>query len=73
MKSLVKAVKAFAESLNDSSKQYFAGYLVTDNYGTNILCWTMKGAQSWLPYCSDRAIIRETYDYAPLVKRNQEC
>jgi hypothetical protein len=54
------------------AKDYFAKYKVIDNYGTSILCWTMKGAYSWLPYCSERAMIVETYDYTPLVKRIHE-
>lgn len=71
MKALIKAAKAAFESLNDSAKQYFAPYIVLDNYGTVQLCWTMKHAEAWLPFCSDTAYIRETYDYSVLVKRVQ--
>lgn len=71
MKTLLKSVKAALAILNDSAKDRFAKYEVTDNYGTYQLCWTMRGAESWLPFCSDAAYIRETYDYGILVKRVQ--
>lgn len=56
---------------HDIAKDYFAPYAVTCNYGTNKLCWTMAGAESWLSSCGDKAYILETYDYKILVSRTQ--
>jgi hypothetical protein len=71
MKTLIKSVKAAFDILNNEAKQYFAPFVVVDNFGTNQLCWSMKSALAWLPYCSDRAYILETYNHAPVVKRIQ--
>lgn len=32
-------------------------YLVVDNLGTRKVCWTMKKAIAWLPFCGKRAFI----------------
>lgn len=58
-------------AVNNLLKEYFAPYIVIDCYGTDVLCWSMKEAQAWIPYCSKSAYIMETYDYAVLVSRLQ--
>jgi hypothetical protein len=62
-----KAVKA----INETAKEYFAQYVVVDNFGTRVLCWTEKGAFSWLSACGDKAMILDTMDYKMLFARVQ--
>lgn len=67
----MKTLRKIFRKLDAIARDYFAPYGVADNAGTRKLCWTMEEAQSWLPYCSENAVIVETYDYTPLVKRTQ--
>lgn len=32
-------------------------YLVIDNMGTRVKCWTLNGALAWLSYCGKHAYI----------------
>lgn len=74
-KQLVKAIKSDVIKLSSKAnavlKNYFAPYIIVDNHGTNVLCWTMKEAQAWFPYCSKSAYIMETYDYTVIIRRIQ--
>jgi hypothetical protein len=64
-------VGALLTIAHDIAKDYFAGYNLVCNYGTNKLFWTMKGAESWLHACGDRAYILETYDFQIIASRIQ--
>lgn len=61
MKNAIKAVKkvfrAKVRKLDEKCRKAFAKYAVLDNFGTLKLCYTEKGAFSWLPYCGDYAAI----------------
>jgi hypothetical protein len=71
MKKVIKLIKQAAKKVNDTAKDYFAPVVIIDNFGTRKLCWTLKQAEAWLPYCGDKAYILETCDYEILVKRIQ--
>jgi len=60
---MVKMLKQLVKKLDEVARDYFAPFVVMDNCGTYILCWSMKEAKSWLPYCGDVAQIKDTYDY----------
>jgi hypothetical protein len=66
-----KQLCKLCNAINAILKDYFAGYLILDCYGTNKLCWTMKEAESWLAYCGKNVKIVETYDYRIIVQRIQ--
>lgn len=63
MKTILKAIDALL-------RDYFAPYVIMDNYGTYKLCWSMKEAETWMPYCGNECFIMETYDYCTLVARS---
>lgn len=72
----VRAIKARSVSqlvtvANELAKDYFAPYACIDSHGTNILCWTLAGAQAWIPYMADHAKIVDSYDYQTIVARVQ--
>ena len=36
-------------------------YLITDDYGTRVRCWTRADALDWLRYCSPRTEVRNIW------------
>lgn len=62
-----KAVKA----VDSIARDYFAQYVIMDDFGTRRLCWSLAEAYEWLPACGNRAFICETYDYTILAARIQ--
>lgn len=69
MKAIKRIIRKASKAINAVAKDYFAGYIIVDSYGTKILCWTYAGAHAWLAYCSGNAAILETYDGAILAQR----
>lgn len=64
-------MKKILRTIDSIARDYFAGYIVCDEMGTHILCWTMDEAFSWLSFCGKNAKIVESYDYKVLVSRTQ--
>ena len=66
-----RSFKLLGKVCNDIAKRQFARFLVVDCYGTFQLCWSLKGAYAWLPFCSDFARIVDTSDFSVICERSQ--
>lgn len=65
-----KSLRLLAKVGNDFLKHHYARFLVVDNHGTVIFCWTEKQALSWFPFCAPGlARVVDTRDFSVVAER----
>jgi hypothetical protein len=47
-------------------------YLVTDDYGTRVRCWTRATALDWLRYCSPHAQVHNIWGKLVATRTQEE-
>jgi hypothetical protein len=47
-------------------------YLVTDDYGTRVRCWTRATALDWLRYCSPHAQVHNIWGRLVATRTQEE-
>ena len=50
-------------------RKWFAGYEVSDNYGTCQYCFTLEAALGWLSYCGTIALVTDRKTYQIIAAR----
>lgn len=67
----MKTINKLIYKFNKVIKCTLSPFIVYDSNRTKIYCWTFSEALSWLPYTSEKVIIKNLYTNKVLARREQ--